>query len=167
MRCVLAAVGVAAFSLIASPATASNISEALAVVHKFIGAGNNGDRSAYVSYCANDAVVVDHVAPYVFRGPTACGDEWDALVGWADRNKIVLGANRASKPAFVDAVGDRVYAVFPVTASITRNGKKGVEAGVWTFTLRRQAQGWRIEAWAWSTLKFTPALATSRANRPQ
>lgn len=161
MRSFLAAASVAAGVLSATSAAASNTSEALAVVHKFVAAADKGDRSAYVSYCAEDAVVVDHVAPYVFRGPTACGDEWDAIVAWADQNKIVLGANRMSKPAFVDVVGDRVYAVFPVTASITRAGKKGVEAGVWTFTLRRQTQGWKIEAWAWSTLTFTPPMAAT------
>jgi ketosteroid isomerase-like protein len=153
------AAGAAALAMAATPASASNASEAISVVKAFVAAADRGDRSAYVSYCTADAVGVDHFAPYVFRGPTACGDQWDAFVRWTDRNKIVLDKNEMSEPAFVDAADDRVYAVFPVSASLTRDGKKGTEAGIWAFTLRKEAQGWRIEAWAWSELKLTPAVA--------
>jgi ketosteroid isomerase-like protein len=151
---------VAMFALNPSLAAASDASDAIAVIHKFSESANGNDREVYASYCADDVVFIDHVPPYVFRGPKACQEEWDAVGAWAEKNNLsVDGFSRLSQPAFVDVSGDRVYAVFPVTASITLHGKKEVETGDWTFVLRREVKGWRIAGLTWTTLRFAPVAS--------
>ena len=74
------------------------------------------------------------------------------------RNRMTVSDyGRPAKPAFVDVTGDRVYAVYPVTAALSVNGRKTIERGVWTVVLRKDARGWRIGAVTWSTLGFAPA----------
>jgi ketosteroid isomerase-like protein len=145
-----------ALVLVAAPARASDTSDAIAFIHKFVDAGNGTDREAWAALCAPDAIIVDHVPPYVFSGPKACQDNWDAEGVWVERNKIVVASYaKLDDPTFVDIAGDRVYAVFPATASLTRDGQKQTERAVWTFVLSRAGQGWRVSAVSWSTLAFT------------
>ena len=158
MRSMLLAACGAVLALAGGGAWASDASEAIAAVRKFSAAANGTDRAAYAAFCTADAVFIDHVPPYVFHGPTACADEWDAVGRWIEQNRIVASDyGTLAEPAFVDAAGDRVYAVFPVTASATRSGRKEIETGAWTFVLRREAGDWRIAALTWSTFSFAPA----------
>ena len=128
------------------------------MVQAFNEAGNKGDRNAYVSYCTDDAVMIDREPPYLFRGPTACGDEWDAVVSWSAEHKISADqlSIKFSAPVLVDVAGDRAYAVFPITGRFTMNGTKMLEPEYATFVLRRQSQGWRIAGLSWSTLGWKP-----------
>jgi ketosteroid isomerase-like protein len=158
MRRILCAVWAAAFVLHAGSAAASDTSEALGVVQKFLAAANKGNRQAYTSYCAEDAVIVDHVPPYVFRGPKACDDDWTAADLWMTKHGYAFGEVRLSKP-YVETMGDRVYAAYPLKASVTRKGKTEIETAVWTFVLQRHSQRWLIEGWSWSTLKLAPVNA--------
>ena len=166
MHRILGAAWAAAFVLHAGSAAASNTSEALGVVQKFLAAANKGDRQAYTSYCAEDAVIVDHVPPYVFRGPKSCGDDWAAADLWMAKHGYAYGAFRLSKP-YIETMGDRVYAAYPLKASVTRNGKTEIETAVWTFALQRRSQRWLIEGWSWSTLKIAPVKATQKTSGPR
>src|SRR5262245_17517835 len=134
-------VRVAAAMCIAAPAKADDTAEALAVVQKF---ASTQVRAEYASYCAPDAVYVDHLPPYVFRGPTACQDEWDAAEAYAPRHKITqTNWGKITEPSYVEADAGRVYAVYPVTATQVRDGKREVEEALWAFVLQRGPQGWR------------------------
>ena len=143
----------------ASPAIASDRSEALSAVGKFIQAGNGDSREAYAAYCAADAVIVDHVAPYVFRGPGACLDHWDAVGAFVAQNSMVVGSYaQLGAPAMVDIKGERAYVVAPWTAAVTMSGKPKVEKGVATFVLRRDADRvWRFTNVTWASFGFSPA----------
>ncbi len=139
----------------------SKVTEAVALVERFAGAQS---RDAYAAFCDPDTVIVDHVPPYVFRGPHACEDEWDAVVAWTERNGIeVSDYGSLQEPAFVDVTGEHIYIVFPATASMTRNGRAETERGIWTFVLRQHDQEWRIGSMTWSTLDFRASTGTSNA----
>ena len=163
VRRILCAVWAVVFALHAVPAAASDTSDALAVVQNFLAAANKGDRQAYTSYCAEDAVIVDHAPPYVFRGPKACDDDWTAADRWMSQRGYAFGQFQLSKP-YVETMGDRVYAAYPLKALVTRNGKTEVETALWTFVLQRRSQQWLIEGWSWAMLKFTPVKATKKAS---
>jgi ketosteroid isomerase-like protein len=166
MKRTLACSWAVALSLTVVSAAAADPADALAVIRKFNGAANGDDRAAYASYCAPDITFVDHVPPYVFRGPTACQDEWDAVLAWITREKIaVTDYSSLGDPAFVDETPDRVYAVYPATAALSRRGKRQIERGLWTFVVRREPAGWRIASVTWSTLAFAPAPAARAARR--
>ncbi|WP_293363603.1 nuclear transport factor 2 family protein [Phenylobacterium sp.] len=145
---------VLASTLMGSPAHAVDPSAALAVVQRFAAAP---DRATYASFCAPDMIYVDHVPPYVFSGPSACEDEWDAAERWAQQNRLeVTDWGRITAPSFVDVHDDSVYAVYPVRATLTRNGRREVEEGFWTFVVQRRASGWLIRAATFSTVQFVP-----------
>jgi ketosteroid isomerase-like protein len=151
-----AAIGV----VLSGPAAAfaSDKADVVAVVQAYNDAGNKSDRSGYASYCAEDAVVVDHVPPYVFQGPTACADEYDAVVAWSALNKISVDDyyQKVFEPVFFEVHGDMAYAVFPVKGWFKQNGSPQVEALYLTTTLRRQAHTWRITHLVYSTLGWAP-----------
>jgi hypothetical protein len=129
------------------------------VVRSFVAAANNDNRAAYVALCAKDIFIHDHVPPFVFQGPRACSDDWDAGDVWMKQNKLTWGAFDLSDPSFTDAAGGRVYAVFPLSAAFTRDGRRGTEKAIWSFVLNREHGAWRIESWAWATLDISFAGA--------
>jgi ketosteroid isomerase-like protein len=140
-------------------ALASDRSDIIAVVQAYNTAGNKGDRSGYASYCTSDAVVVDHVPPYLFQGPAACADEYDAVVAWCAQNKI--GTEFVQKlldPVFIEVQKDVAYAVFPVKAWGKQNGRKQIETLYLTTVLRRQAHNWRIANLVYSSLGWRPVV---------
>jgi ketosteroid isomerase-like protein len=163
-------IGVAAlatFAFVPSLAAASDAADVLAVIHKFTEAGNGADREVFASYCAEDAVITDHAPPYVFRGPKACQDYWDAEGAWVAQHKVsVSDYGTPSQPAFLEVTKDSAYAVFPVTASMVRDGRREVETATWTFVLRQDRTGWRIASAAWATLKFAPASTPGEPSQP-
>ncbi len=159
MRRILCCIWMTGFALWAVPAAASDTSDALAVVQKFLAASNKDDRRTYTSYCADDAVIVDHVPPYIFRGPKACDDDWAAADLWMSQHGYAFGEFQLSKP-YVETIGDRVYAAYPLKVTMTRKGETELETGVWTFVLQRRSQRWVIEGWSWATLKFEPVKPT-------
>jgi hypothetical protein len=139
---------------------ASVRSEIVAIVQKFNAADS---RTSYVAYCANDVVIVDHEPPFVFRGPDACGKDWDALVVWGEKHRIGWDHFRqdAASPVFFEKDRDQVYAVFPVKAcGFTQNGRPKVEKLYSTFVFRRYGNTWRIAAITWSSLGFAPPVSS-------
>jgi ketosteroid isomerase-like protein len=142
----------AAIVVLAGTAAASDRSDVIAVVQAFNDAAT---KEAYQSYCTDDAVIVDHVPPFVFRGPKACEAEWDADVAWAVKNKFSLqgAVQKASAPVFFTVDGDQAYAVFPVKASwLTHERRRDLETLYATFALRRQGDSWRVANMAWASL---------------
>jgi ketosteroid isomerase-like protein len=161
---------VAALALaVAAPAwaAASDESDVVAIVQAFNDAGNKSDRNGYVSYCAEDAVVTDHVPPFVFTGPAACQDDYDAIVAWGRQNRIAIAdayQSMARRPEHVSIVGDRAYAVFRAPAWFTQDGRKQLETLYATFVLRRTAPGWRIASLTWTSLGWAPSRSRPPAH---
>jgi ketosteroid isomerase-like protein len=140
----------------AAPATASDASDIMSVIQQFNNAGNAGNLKTYAAYCANDFAIIDRVPPYVFRGSSACADNWNAVVAWEKQKGIVDGGIRLSSPLAVFVTGESAYAVVPATNMFTRNGQSAVELADWTFSLRRLAGKWRITGWTWAVRKAHP-----------
>ena len=152
---------VATIAAMAAPyaAAASDRSDVIAAVQGYNDAGNKGDRAGYASYCTPDAIVVDQVEPFVFQGPTACAQEYDAVVAWGVRNKIAAEElyQKVYEPVSFRLDGDTAYAVFPVKGWFKQDGRPQVETLYLTTVLRRQAQGWRIQGLVYSTLGWKPS----------
>ena len=161
MRSVLAAAVATVVACGPLAAFASDKADVVAVVQAYNDAGNRGDRSAYAGYCTPDAVVVDHAPPYVFHGPTACADEYDAVVAWCAANKVDVNdfSQKVFDPVFFEVSGDTAYAVFPVRGWFKENGRPQVENLYLTTALRRQAGSWRITGLAYSTRGWRPDAA--------
>jgi len=139
---------IAAAWLYAASAAASDKSDILAILTLW----NDDDPAKAIAACANDAVVIDDIPPYEWRGPGACAN-------WAkdyDRNAQQTGLSNATgtigKPKQFIVTGDRAYVVLPATFSYTQKGKAVKNTATVTFSLRRTTDGWRITAWTWGLL---------------
>ena len=143
-------------------AIASDRSDALAAIQKYIWASHGDSREAYASSCTDDTVIIDQVAPFVFRGPKACLDHWDAVGAFVEQNKMVVtDYAKLGRHALVDATGERAYVVTPWTSPATVAGKKEIEKGVATFVLRRDAKkAWRLASVTWASFGISPVNAS-------
>ena len=97
---------------------------------------------------ANDAVIVENFAPYVFRGP-------DAIALWrtgfhehaATLTGLVVTFGVAQD---FGSDGETAYFVLPTTWTGTSHGDAFEEEGGWAFVLKRQGESWRIACYAWA-----------------
>jgi ketosteroid isomerase-like protein len=148
----------AASSLTVAPAQAaeaSDVAEAIATIREYIAPET---REAYAAHCAADVMVIDHVPPYVFQGPNACAEHWDAIIAWTARNRVeVSNWGSITEPDFVDVSADLIYAIFPARVDWIRDGAPEIERGTWTFVVRRGEHGWRRAPDTFSTLEIAPA----------
>ncbi len=142
---------------IASSAMASDKSDILALIAKWNDLSNKGDEPGMAATCAKDAVVVDDLPPYIWRGAEACG-EWqksaDTFVKNEGMTEIVGGLG---KPSHVLIVADQAYVVIPATFAYTQRGKKLIESATATFTLQKTGVRWLITSWVWSKLAVRPS----------
>ncbi|HZZ86855.1 MAG TPA: nuclear transport factor 2 family protein [Caulobacteraceae bacterium] len=150
----------AAISL-AQSAQASDRSDIIALVQAFNRAQTT---DAYQALCADDAIVIDHAPPFMFRGPRACAAAWEADLAWAAKDGLSLDrlVQKLAAPTFVRIDGDQAYAVFAGKAWFDAGRRREVEGLYATFVLRRQAGAWRIAAVTWSSLGWR---AISRPRR--
>lgn len=165
MRCsslvfVLSLIGAAAPCAV----MASDRSDIVAVVQAQNDAGNQGDRTRYGSYCSQDAVFVDHVPPYLFKGPAACLQEYDAVVAWGAANNTDVNGmvQKVGDPVYFEAHGDQAYAVFPVQVWFKQKGRENMEKAYLTTLMRREDRTWRIESLTYATLGWGPSKRRPR-----
>ncbi|MGA0604268.1 hypothetical protein ACO2Q3_26430 [Caulobacter sp. KR2-114] len=163
-RCVLAFVAVMATFAAGQSTIASDRSDALAEIQKYIQASNGDSREAYASFCTEDSVIIDRVTPFVFRGPKACLDHWDAVAAFVEQNKMVVADYaKLGQPTLIDVNSEHAYVVAPWTSPATVAGNKEIEKGVATFILARNAnRAWRLASVTWTSFGFSP-LAASRS----
>jgi len=104
---------------------------------------------AHLADCfADDVVIVENFAPYVFRGPDAVA-RWQ--VGFREHAATLSGL----VVTFVAAQdfssdGETAYFVLPTAWTGTSNGEAFEEEGGWAFVLKRQGGNWRIACYAWA-----------------
>jgi len=148
MRPILAAFAVA---LVVTPVAASDQTDVMAIVHRFIDALDRGDVKTACSTCATPSSIVDEFPPYGWQGASACTDWATDFDSFNKKNGITDPAVTLGKPRHVDVSADRAYAVVPATFSYNEKGKKMAESGsVFTAALQKASAGWVITGWAWS-----------------
>ncbi|HEY1631189.1 MAG TPA: hypothetical protein VGF56_07725 [Rhizomicrobium sp.] len=104
---------------------------------------------ALVSDCfADDVVIVENFAPYVFRGTDAV-TRWQAgFHGHAERLDGLVVTFGAAQDFSSD--GETVYFVLPTTWKGRSGGQAFEEDGGWAFVLKKQGPRWKIAAYAWA-----------------
>jgi len=148
MRVIVAACVIA---LVVASAGASDQTDVMAVVKRFIDSLNKGDAKTACSTCATPSSIVDEFPPYGWQGATACADWATDFGAHNKKNGITDPAVTLGKARHVDVSEDRAYAVIPATFSCKEKGKKLTESGsVFTAALQKSTAGWVITGWAWS-----------------
>jgi ketosteroid isomerase-like protein len=113
-------------------------------------AANTNDASAFAGLYTGDAVVVDEIAPFVWRGAGAGTAWWHAVAATARKMKMThLRAINIRVGEFRQSATD-AYLVQPMTVSGIANGKPFAEAGTTTYTFHNAGGTWLISSQVWT-----------------
>ena len=149
MRVVFAAI-FAAIALAASPAFASDKSDAVAPAHQFVDGLNKNDMKAAAAAYAPDAGIIDEFPPHYWHGANAFGDWGQDFGADAQKNGVTDPVLTLGKARRIDVTGDHAYAIFSAVYSFKQHGKRMRETADMTFALQKLADGWRIAAWSFT-----------------
>ncbi len=114
-------------------------------------AANANDASAFAGLYTNDAVVVDEIPPFVWRGAGAGTSWWHAVAATARKMKLThLQATNIRIGEFKQSAND-AYLVTPMTVTAIANGKPFVEPGTTTYTFHEAGGTWLISSQVWTS----------------
>jgi ketosteroid isomerase-like protein len=131
----------------ASPAPPAPI---LQLANAAMGAANANDASAFAGLYTDDAVVVDEIAPFVWRGAGGGTAWWHAVTAVAQKMKMVhLRATNIRVGEFKQSAND-AYLVEPMTVTAIADGKPFAEPGTTTFTFHNTGGTWLISSQVWT-----------------
>src|SRR2546422_1556719 len=105
MRKVMIAVAVAL--LTAGPLVASENSEVMTTVNKFVDDFNRGDTNGVFAACTDEMSILDEFPPHEWHGAGAFPKWFADYDAYSKKNGITDGVFSIGKPRHVDVTGDR------------------------------------------------------------
>jgi ketosteroid isomerase-like protein len=142
---------VIALAVLASvAASASDKTDAMAVVHKWVDSFNKGDGKTGSSYCADGALIIDDFAPHVWQGSGACASWYKDYEAFAAKMQMTASSVALGKARHLDIDSGYAYLVTPATLTYSKAGKPVTDEGIVTMSLKKGSSGWQITGWAWA-----------------
>ncbi len=132
-------------------AAASEKTDAMAPVHRFIDGFNKGDLRSAIAACANESSVIDDFPPHQWQG-RGCEKWADGYLAIAKEEGITEARILPGEARHVDVMGNWAYVVLPVTLVFKHLGKPNKLPSMFTASLHKEPDGWRITGWAWADL---------------
>jgi len=148
MKTLAAVMAVAVFA--SGAASASDKTDAMAVVHKWVDSFNKGDGKTGPSYCADGALIIDDFAPHVWQGSGACASWYKDYEAFAAKAQITAPSVALGKTRHLDIDSGYAYLVTPTTLTFTQAGKPVTNKAIITMSLKKGSSGWQITGWAWA-----------------
>ena len=138
-------------ALLSGPATASEKTDVMALVHQFVDAFDKGDTKSAIAACADDVLIIDDVAYYEWHRADACSRAVEAYDADARKNGITDGFVTLGKARHINVGEGHAYVVIPMDYVFKRKGIEVREIGsTLTIALQKQPAGWRIAGWAYA-----------------
>jgi hypothetical protein len=131
----------------------------IAPIQKFIDSFNKGDIAAAAATHAAEAdlTILDEVAPYLWRGPSAF-QQWSSALGDEAKSQgITEEMVKIGAPSRTEASGDHANVVVPAVYTFKQRGVAMRESAQMTFALQKGGGGWLIHGWTWTGPKATAA----------
>jgi ketosteroid isomerase-like protein len=131
---------------------AATSSEPVAVVKQVFAEFNKGDMKAVEAAFANDSMITDDFAPYLWRGPSAMQnwlDGLDASIKSGGLRDLKVTVSSISNSG-ID--GDAAYVVARLVLTYKQHGHRMSASGANVLTLQRGPEGWKVtsSALGWS-----------------
>lgn len=123
---------------------------AATAVLAMVDAVNRGDLATAVAAFTEAPVIVEDIAPYIWRGPEAPSDWLSAMGANAARLNVQSVLLALDQPTRIEVDADAAYAVFPGDLSLAAVGRDLVARGLLTLTLQNEGDRWRISSLVWS-----------------
>jgi ketosteroid isomerase-like protein len=147
----LTSLSAVALALLATlPAAATDKSDVMMTVHRFVDSFNKGDVKTVAASCADQTSIIDEFPPYEWHGAGSCAKWMNDYDADAKKNEITDGIVTLETPLHVDVSVDRAYVVVPANYKFKEKGKLVQETGsTLTIALQKSDAVWRMTGWAW------------------
>jgi hypothetical protein len=137
--------------LVTGTMTATEITDVMTSVQRFVDSFNKGDVKAAAAACAEQTSIIDEFPPHEWHGAGACAKWMDEYDADAKKNGITDGIVTLGAPVHVDVTADHAYVVIPADYAFKQKGKPIKETGsIITLSLQKGKSGWLITGWAWA-----------------
>jgi ketosteroid isomerase-like protein len=123
-------------------------SEIKTLIDKHVDAFNTQNVELFLSVFADDAVIVDGIAPYRWVSPNAAA-HWLADVEKWRKDLEVTYERLTYEMGFWNVEGDHAYAVITGALAVTIKGQTVVRIGTLAYTFAKHGEAWKIDAQAW------------------
>jgi ketosteroid isomerase-like protein len=150
MRICSLLLSVVAALLLSAPAFASDQTDALNVVQKWVDSFNKNDAKAVAAVCTQDAIILDDFPPHVWQGPNTCARWFKDFQAFAAKSEITEAVVALDKAQHVDITTEVAYVVIPTIFTFKKSGKPVKETGIVALKLHKTSTGWLIAGWAWA-----------------
>jgi hypothetical protein len=137
--------------LAAGSAGATERSDVLAPVRKFVDGFNNGGVNSALAACADQTSIIDEFPPHEWHGTNACMTWANDFAADAKKKGLTDFVVTLGNPRHVDVTADHAYVVVAANLAYKEKGRPGKEVGsMMTFALQKDTLGWRITGWSWA-----------------
>ena len=123
----------------------------LAVIQQYIDGFNQCDIEQMAAAFADSAAILDGMAPHLWQGPEATRDWYRDVLTEGELHGASGYFVTLAEPVHNNVTSDSAYVVVPATMTFTVKSTQVTQTGAFfTVALRKQTDGWRIAAWAWT-----------------
>lgn len=119
-------------------------------VRGLVNAVNCADFNTAVAAFTDAPVIIEDIAPYIWRGRDAPSSWLSAMGANAARLNVQSILMTLEQPTRVEVVDEAAYAVFPGQLNLVAGEANLVAEGMLTFTLQSTGGGWLIDSLVWS-----------------
>jgi ketosteroid isomerase-like protein len=122
--------------------------ELLSLIERHINGFNAQDVTAFHGVFAENAIIIDGIAPYCWLNPNAPA-KWLADVEKWRKDLGVTYEHLAYEMGFWNVEGSSAYAVISGTLTVTIKNQTSARTGTLAYTFSREGGEWKIGAQAW------------------
>lgn len=119
-------------------------------VLKMVEAVNRGDFPTAVAAFTGAPVIIEDIAPYVWRGADAPTQWLSAMGANAERLDVQSVLMTLEQPMRIEVDAGAAYALFPGHLSLVAKGSNLLSRGMLTLILLRPENQWLIDSLVWS-----------------
>jgi hypothetical protein len=119
-------------------------------VRALVNAVNGGDFGTAVAAFTGAPVIIEDIAPYIWRGRDAPSNWLSAMGAHAARLNVQSVMMTLEQPTRVELDDEAAYAVFPGRLSLVAGETNLVAEGLLTLTLQSTGGRWLIDSLVWS-----------------
>ena len=118
------------------------------LIENHINGFNNQNTELFSSVFAEDAIIIDGIAPYRWLNPNAPAN-WLADVEKWRKDLGVTYEHLSYEMGFWNVEGSSAYAVISGTLTVTIDGQTVARIGTLAYTFSKERGEWKIGAQAW------------------
>lgn len=122
----------------------------ITAIRELVNAVNGGDFDTAVAAFTDAPVIIEDIAPYIWRGKDAPSAWLSAMGANAARLNVQSVSMTLDQPTRVDVAEEAAYAVVPGQLELTAEKANLVAKGMLTFTLQSTGGRWLIDSLVWS-----------------